>query len=350
LVNTTSGRNTAIGAFALLNTTSHANTAVGGAALTNNTTGIQNTALGDCALCNNTTGWFNTAVGLNALSSNSVGSNNIAIGRIAALYPTNPHNSIFIGNEGLAADTNTIKIGTEGTQTSAYIAGINGVTVSSPMAVLIDSATGRLGTGPQLPGPQGPAGPTGATGAQGPAGPTGAPGATGATGATGAAGPQGPMGPEGPAGTAGQTGGTSAIGSTQTLTNEAWNTVAAPLTSVVVNSGTARLLISSQLAARGSSNLAASGQGNCGFTVQTLVNGVRVGNQAVFTTRVNDEVVTMGQTVVSGILSAGTHTVAVQVFPTLCNVGAPLLDRVAWSAGGPGSVWGSNLSYLLIKE
>ena len=46
---------------------------------------------------------------------------------------------------GTAADTNTIKIGTPGTQTTAAIAGIGGVTIANSAAVLINR-TGQIGT------------------------------------------------------------------------------------------------------------------------------------------------------------------------------------------------------------
>src|SRR6185295_16374991 len=82
-----------------------------------------------------------------ALDSNTSGSSNVAIGLEAGNVPTNPSNSIFIGNLGLAADTTTIKIGTQGTQTSAFMAGIRGITTAANDAVaVLVSSTGQLGT------------------------------------------------------------------------------------------------------------------------------------------------------------------------------------------------------------
>jgi len=107
--------------------------------------GGENTALGREALSNNS-GIENTALGYRALMSNTTGSANIAIGNFAGFNPTAPSNSIFIGNTGAAADTNTIKIGTQGTQLRTFIGGIRGrVTgVNDAIAVGIDS-NGQLG-------------------------------------------------------------------------------------------------------------------------------------------------------------------------------------------------------------
>jgi len=54
-------------------------------------------------------------------------------------------NNIDIGSKGVAGESNTIRIGKSGTQTTTIIAGITGATVASGIAVLIGS-NGRLGT------------------------------------------------------------------------------------------------------------------------------------------------------------------------------------------------------------
>jgi hypothetical protein len=146
--NTTGNNNTAMGRRALLsNTTGGQNTALGESALLDNATGSSNTALGASALLNNTTGTSNTALGIGALLNNATGSSNIAIGGTAGLNPTAPANSIFIGNLGVASDTAVIKIGTQGTQASAFMAGIRGVTTTAADAVaVLVSSTGQLGT------------------------------------------------------------------------------------------------------------------------------------------------------------------------------------------------------------
>ena len=161
--NTTGGSNTATGAFAILsNTTGEDNTATGVYALNSNSTGFRNTANGLSALAANTSGSQNTADGVNSLFKNTTGAANVAIGYNAlfnnmtggfntALGPaagsqlTTGSNNIDIANKGIAAEANTIRMGTTGTQTNTYIAGINGVTVAGGVGVIIDS-NGHLGT------------------------------------------------------------------------------------------------------------------------------------------------------------------------------------------------------------
>jgi hypothetical protein len=146
LLSLTSGLdNTAIGFEALFSNTSNNNTAAGSSALLNNRTGFDNTAVGANALLENTTGANNTANGVQALNNNTTGGNNIALGHLAGQNLTNGSNNIDIGNVGVAAEANTIRIGTEGTQTATFIAGINGATVPTGVAVIIDSS-GHLGT------------------------------------------------------------------------------------------------------------------------------------------------------------------------------------------------------------
>jgi hypothetical protein len=137
--------NTANGAFALQNiTTGSFNTATGVQALFNTATGIDNTAAGDYALFKNTGGFNNSAFGVNGLYNNT-GSNNVALGFAAGVNLTTGDNNIDIGNFGVAGESNTTRIGTTGTQTNVYIAGIYQTTVAKGLAVVIDS-TGHLGT------------------------------------------------------------------------------------------------------------------------------------------------------------------------------------------------------------
>jgi hypothetical protein len=178
--NTTGAHNTATGADALeSNTTASNNTATGSLALPNNTTGTDNTATGFNALFNNTTGGSNTATGLQALDSNTTGGNNtangenalffnttgfnntaegfqallnntgssnIAVGSNAGINLTTGSNNIDIGNTGVAGESGTIRIGTQGTQTKAFVAGIHGVPVTG-VAVKV-TAAGQLGVAP----------------------------------------------------------------------------------------------------------------------------------------------------------------------------------------------------------
>jgi hypothetical protein len=126
LSNTTGVDNTAIGDRALFsNTTANGNTADGTFALFSNTTGADNTAIGDVALDANTTGVSNTAIGVATLATNTTGSGNIALGFNAGLNLTTGSNNIDIGNLGATAESNTIRIGVQGTQTFTIIAGIS---------------------------------------------------------------------------------------------------------------------------------------------------------------------------------------------------------------------------------
>lgn len=114
-------------------TTNSLNTGIGYSALSL-TTGTQNTSLGAVALQYVTTGSYNTAVGSNA----------------GSLYTSSESSNIAIGNVGVAAESNVIRIGTQGAgnaqQNACYIAGITGVTVANSATVLINTSTGQLGT------------------------------------------------------------------------------------------------------------------------------------------------------------------------------------------------------------
>jgi hypothetical protein len=146
--NTTGNGNTAIGVNALVNsTTGGENTASGMSALNANTTGTYNTATGDQAMGNSSEdgeGSYNTAEGASALFQNTTGNNNIAVGFEAGENLTTGSNNIDIGNEGLAGESNTIRIGTQGTQTATYIAGINGPSPFYGLPVVVNPETGRL--------------------------------------------------------------------------------------------------------------------------------------------------------------------------------------------------------------
>ncbi len=145
--NTTGHRNTACGNLALFtNTVGAFNTAIGSEALRDNTTGVSSTAIGFRALWDNTTGHNNLAIGYRALSSNTNGNMNIAIGRHAGSQVSESYN-IAIGNEGVEDEERTIWVGTSGTHTRTFVAGIRGVTtdVADAIPVVVDSS-GQLGT------------------------------------------------------------------------------------------------------------------------------------------------------------------------------------------------------------
>jgi len=159
--NTTGSFNTAVGTFALSNNSrGNENTATGFEALGGNTTGIHNTAdgfqalesndtgnfniaSGQGALSNNTSGSNNAALGQNALVSNTTGSSNVAIGSHAGFNLTTGSNNIDIGNPGIATEAGIIRIGTVGTQTATFIAGIS-VSAIGGTAVVVNNK-GRLG-------------------------------------------------------------------------------------------------------------------------------------------------------------------------------------------------------------
>jgi len=137
--------NTVLGEDALIsNTIGGDNTATGYLALFSNTTGLVNTAVGDEALSSNTTGNYNTAIGSDALALNTTGSNNIGLGIAAGFSLTTGGNNIDIGNAGVAGDAGIIRIGTTGTQTATFIAGIRGVPISGGVGVGVNS-TGQPG-------------------------------------------------------------------------------------------------------------------------------------------------------------------------------------------------------------
>lgn len=229
LNNTSGGGNTATGDSALwsnltgnnnttsglevmfLNTTGGYNTATGYQALFFNTAGWDNTAYGVQSLFYNDTGGINTAVGEATLFFNTTGKNNIALGFNAGFNLTTGDNNIEIGNVGIADEANTIRIGDPSLQTATFIAGINGVDMSSGHPVFIN-ANGQVGIGSSSAGPAGPPGPTGPPGPAGQPGPAGSPGPTGPAGSTGPAGPMGPTGPTGATGPAGSQGATGATG------------------------------------------------------------------------------------------------------------------------------------------
>jgi trimeric autotransporter adhesin len=161
-----SDRNMALGSGALTdNTTGFGNTAVGWEAMELNTTGFDNTALGFVALTGSMTGSFNIAIGNGAMAFNYGGLGNTAVGYAAMNGPnlsgsfnialgidagvnlsTGDYN-IDIGNEGVAGESGTIRIGTVGTQAATYIAGFArgtavavGITADGQLGVRASSA------------------------------------------------------------------------------------------------------------------------------------------------------------------------------------------------------------------
>ena len=158
--NTNSSNNTGVGIRALTHAgTSADNVAIGADAGRATNTGVQNTVIGSSAFFASVVGSNNTAVGYRALFTstaadntamgwkaleNTTGSTNIGIGKNGGQAITTGSNNIDIGNVG-AVESNTIRIGTSGTQTATFIAGISGATASGGATVFVN-ASGQLGT------------------------------------------------------------------------------------------------------------------------------------------------------------------------------------------------------------
>jgi hypothetical protein len=154
--NTTGARNTASGRETLIsNTTGFENTATGAVALQSNTTGTDNTATGFAALNGNTTGKLNTAVGVGCLAS-STDDLNVALGFGAGANLAMGNNNIDIGNIGVPAEDDVIRVGAQvavtdpfgvlhPAHTATYIAGIRDADAAGGDAVFV-TTDGKLGT------------------------------------------------------------------------------------------------------------------------------------------------------------------------------------------------------------
>lgn len=113
------------------------------------------TAIGSNALANwtgaGTTGTINNdAYGTAALGGLINGVFNLAIGKgSGSSYTSNESSNVIIKNVGVVGESNVIRIGTQGSdsgqQNQCFIAGIYGVSISSPQYVTIDS-DGKLGS------------------------------------------------------------------------------------------------------------------------------------------------------------------------------------------------------------
>jgi len=87
------------------------------------------------------------AIGVAALYHNTGGSENIAIGRMAGQNLTDGDDNIDIGNEGVAGDSRTIRIGEPNLlNTRTFISGISSTGVTGTGVVV--SSSGQLGVAP----------------------------------------------------------------------------------------------------------------------------------------------------------------------------------------------------------
>lgn len=126
------------------------NVAIGQSSLGALISGNNNCALGLSAGIGITSGEHNTCVGHNTLAVGN-GDYNIVIGDTAGVSLTATESSnILINSPGVAAESNAIRIGTQGSgageQDTCYIAGIASVSVSNTEMVTIDTTTGQLGS------------------------------------------------------------------------------------------------------------------------------------------------------------------------------------------------------------
>lgn len=111
---------------------------------------VYNVGVGLTCCASVTTGYYNVGVGYAALTNLTTGMSNVSIGKFSgSAYIGAESNNILISNVGVAADSGTIRLGTAGTHTTNYQAGIYGVTAHTGEheIVHIDS-TGKLHTVP----------------------------------------------------------------------------------------------------------------------------------------------------------------------------------------------------------
>jgi hypothetical protein len=179
-------------------------------------------------------------------------------------------NNIFVMNPGIDGESSTIRIGLTpdlgttsggGPHVATYIAGIANSNLSAnpnAVPVVVDTMTGRLGTGNALqgvPGPPGAAGPSGPQGPQGPQGVHGLPGTAGVDGTPGPMGLQGPKGDKGdqgiqgvvgPAGQVGPPGATGSAGQRISIVDAAGTEIAHSV-SWIQSSGSLNILSSRSL-------------------------------------------------------------------------------------------------------
>jgi hypothetical protein len=149
---TTAVQNVGLGQGSLgVLTSGQANVSIGFFASGDITTGHANTGIGNISLRSLTTGFNNVAVGSSSLNNLITGSGNIAIGSPSgANYTTSESNNILLNSAGTTGESNVLRIGIStgagtGMLQKAFIQGIQGVTVSNPVTVVINSATGQLG-------------------------------------------------------------------------------------------------------------------------------------------------------------------------------------------------------------
>lgn len=132
-------------------TTGNNNTALGTESLQSLTTGTNNVGVGHFSLNALDSGDSNVAIGNLALESLDNGDENIALGFSAGSnYVGSESDNILIGNQGVAAENNVIRIGTQGSgagqQNQCFVAGIYNDTPAGTYQVMFVDNAGKLGS------------------------------------------------------------------------------------------------------------------------------------------------------------------------------------------------------------
>jgi len=144
--------NVSIGSFNLPAITSgFSNVMCGGSSGSVIDTGQGNCSLGVANFSDLTSGVLNLALGNGVLTALTQGNRNICIGAgMGGNYTSTESNNLLIFNAGTNGESNTIRIGTQGSSTNQqnrnFQAGIAGVTTSNSQGVTIDTTTGQLGS------------------------------------------------------------------------------------------------------------------------------------------------------------------------------------------------------------
>jgi hypothetical protein len=147
--NVSGGANTFFGYMAGYDNSGSENSFFGTNAGESTTVGVDNAFFGYLAGYQNTQGSSNAFFGENAGAQNSTGSANTFLGASAGNANTTGSDNIYINSSGPASGNESfaIRIGAEGIQSSAFIAGIYGVASSGGVPVSVNS-NGQLGTQP----------------------------------------------------------------------------------------------------------------------------------------------------------------------------------------------------------
>ena len=150
----TSGtENTAYGYLVASSITSGTNNSMFGfEAMSRSTTSSQCTSIGAYSMLNANIGAHNnTAIGYDSLGNINTGVGNSCLGYSSGSALTlADSNNIMISNTGIAGDSAAIRIGNPGTQTTTYIAGVDGVALTT--ANVVTETGNQLGTAVLTPG------------------------------------------------------------------------------------------------------------------------------------------------------------------------------------------------------